>query len=222
MLNSTTFAPMEIVHASFVMSNTAVDKCPSAAFPEIAFIGRSNVGKSSLINMLANKKGMAKTSSTPGKTQLINHFVINHHLYWVDLPGYGYAKVSQAQRTAWTKMIWNYIEQRSNLRTLFVLIDSRHTPQPIDIDFINRLGEKQVPFAIIFTKADKESQKEVSKNVQFFKKTLQQHWENIPPIFITSAEKRLGRKQVLDYIELVSFSDEDTIEASVDLPDEMI
>ena len=184
---------MEIVKAEFIISNTDITKCPKPDMPEVAFIGRSNVGKSSLINMLANKKSMAKTSSTPGKTQLINHFLINKNMYWVDLPGYGYAKVSQSQRGTWTKMIWNYVEKRENLRTLFVLIDSRHEPQ----------------------KADKETQKEVSKNVSIFKNEMKKFWEVLPPVFVTSAEKRLGRKNVLDYIELISFSNEEEVEEQV-------
>lgn len=209
------FVVMEIVKAEFIISNTDITKCPKPDMPEVAFIGRSNVGKSSLINMLANKKSMAKTSSTPGKTQLINHFLINKNMYWVDLPGYGYAKVSQSQRGTWTKMIWNYVEKRENLRTLFVLIDSRHEPQKKDIEIINKLGEKQIPFALIFTKADKETQKEVSKNVSIFKNEMKKFWEVLPPVFVTSAEKRLGRKNVLDYIELISFSNEEEVEEQV-------
>ena len=209
------FVVMEIVKAEFIISNTDITKCPKPDMPEVAFIGRSNVGKSSLINMLANKKSMAKTSSTPGKTQLINHFLINKNMYWVDLPGYGYAKVSQSQRGTWTKMIWNYVEKRENLRTLFVLIDSRHEPQKKDIEIINKLGEKQIPFALIFTKADKETQKEVSKNVSIFKNEMKKFWEVLPPVFVTSAEKRLGRKNVLDYIELISFSSEEEVEEQV-------
>ena len=196
---------MEIVKAEFIISNTDITKCPKPDMPEVAFIGRSNVGKSSLINMLANKKSMAKTSSTPGKTQLINHFLINKNMYWVDLPGYGYAKVSQSQRGTWTKMIWNYVEQRKNLMTLFVLVDSRHTPQQMDLAFVNKLGEKGIPFTIIFTKADKESQKDVANHVSLFKKAMLKTWEHLPPIFVSSSEKRLGRKEILTYIgELVA------------------
>ncbi|MFZ4751790.1 MAG: ribosome biogenesis GTP-binding protein YihA/YsxC [Chitinophagaceae bacterium] len=194
---------MEVKHAEYLISNEDIAKCPTPDKPEIAFIGRSNVGKSSLINMLSNKKELAKVSSTPGKTQLINHFLINKDMYWVDLPGYGFAKVSQQKRHAWTKMIWNYVEKRENLLTLFVLIDGRHTPQKPDLDFINKLGQKGVPFTLLFTKADKETQKEVSKNVQLFKQTLLNQWESLPPIFVTSAVKRLGRKEVLNYIEML-------------------
>jgi GTP-binding protein len=192
---------MEVKFAEFIISNTDVTKCPKADKPEVAFIGRSNVGKSSLINMLSLKKDLAKISSTPGKTQLINHFLINKDMYWVDLPGYGFAKVSQSKRADWTKMIWNYVETRSNLLTLFILIDSRHAPQQKDIEFVNKLGEKGVPFSIIFTKADKESQKDVSANVNQFKRTLLSYWDELPNIFVTSSVKRLGRKQILDFIE---------------------
>lgn len=192
---------MEVKFAEFLISNTDILKCPKADKPEIAFLGRSNVGKSSLINMLANKKDLAKVSSTPGKTQLINHYLINKEMYWVDLPGYGFAKVSQSQRSSWSKMIWNYIEQRENLETLFLLIDSRHTPQQKDIEFINKLGEKGVPFSLIFTKADKETQKEVSGNVRLFKNKLLTYWEELPSLFVTSSVKRLGKNEVLRYIE---------------------
>ena len=191
---------MEVKFTEFLISNTDIAKCPKADKPEVAFIGRSNVGKSSLINMLSNKTDLAKISSTPGKTQLINHFLINKDMYWVDLPGYGFAKVAQTKRGEWTKMIWNYVENRENLMTLFVLVDSRHVPQQKDIDFINKLGEKGVPFSLIFTKADKETQKEVSTNVNLFKQNLLKYWEELPPIFVTSSIKRLGRRQVLEYI----------------------
>jgi GTP-binding protein len=197
----TTFVRMDVKFAEFIISNTDVTKCPKPDKPEVAFIGRSNVGKSSLINMLSLKKDLAKISSTPGKTQLINHFLINKDMYWVDLPGYGFAKVSQSKRADWTKMIWNYVETRSNLLTLFILIDSRHAPQQKDIEFVNKLGEKGVPFSIIFTKADKESQKDVSANVNQFKRALLSYWDELPNIFVTSSVKRLGRKQILDFIE---------------------
>lgn len=192
---------MEVKSAEFVISNTDISKCPKPNMPEFAFIGRSNVGKSSLINMLANKQSMAKTSSTPGKTQLINHFIINKKMYWVDLPGYGFAKVSQSKRGDWTKMIWEYIEQRANLANLFVLIDSRHSPQAKDIDFINKLGEKQIPFSIIFTKADKELQKVVSANIKSFKTALSKTWDEMPIAFVSSAVKRQGRKEILEFID---------------------
>ncbi len=194
---------MEVKSTEFIISNTDVSKSPKAILPEIAFIGRSNVGKSSLINMLANKQNLAKTSSTPGKTQLINHFLINKNMYWVDLPGYGFAKVSQTKRGDWTKMIWNYVEKRSNLCNLFVLIDSRHSPQAKDIDFINKLGAKGVPFTIIFTKADKDSQKVVSANISLFKNALMKTWDEMPVAFVTSAVKRSGRKEILDFIEML-------------------
>ncbi len=192
---------MEVKSAEFIVSNSDVSKSPKATLPEIAFIGRSNVGKSSLINMLANKQNLAKTSSTPGKTQLINHFLINKNMYWVDLPGYGFAKVSQTKRGDWTKMIWSYTEQRANLCNLFVLIDSRHKPQAKDIDFINKLGAKNIPFTIVFTKADKEAQKVVSANVSLFKTALMKTWDEMPVAFITSAVKRSGRKEILEFIE---------------------
>ena len=192
---------MEVKSATFVISNTDPDKCPKPNLPEIAFIGRSNVGKSSLINMLSHRTDLAKVSGTPGKTKLINHFLINGNMYWVDLPGYGFAKVAQKDRNTWMKMIWQYVEQRENLLTLFVLIDSRHTPQAIDLAFLQKLGEKGVPFSILFTKADKENQRDVAKNVQEFKTAMLRYWEALPPMFVTSSVKRLGRKQVLTYID---------------------
>ncbi len=192
---------MEIFHTEYLISSPDINHCPKGNLPEIAFIGRSNVGKSSLINMLTNKKELAKVSSSPGKTQMINHFLINKNMYWVDLPGYGFAKVSQSKRVAWAKMIWTYVEERENLQTLFVLIDSRHTPQKMDIEFVNKLGSKAIPFTIVFTKADKESQKEVSEHVTQFKKALLATWSELPPIFVTSAVKRLARKEMLAYIE---------------------
>lgn len=192
---------MEVKSAEYLISSPDVGQCPKGYLPEVAFIGRSNVGKSSLINMLSNKKELAKVSSSPGKTQMINHFMINHNMYWVDLPGYGFAKVSQSQRLSWKKMIWNYIEKRENLQTLFVLIDSRHEPQRMDIEFVNKLGEKAIPFTIVFTKADKETQKEVSDHVSRFKKELLKTWAELPPLFVTSAVKRLARKEMLEYIE---------------------
>ena len=164
---------MEVKSTEYLISSPDVESCPKGTLPEVAFIGRSNVGKSSLINMLSNKKELAKVSSSPGKTQMINHFLINKNMFWVDLPGYGFAKVSQTKRGTWTKMIWNYVEKRDNLQTLFVLIDSRHTPQRMDIDFVNKLGEKAIPFTLVFTKADKESQKEVSEHVSQFKKDFE-------------------------------------------------
>ena len=192
---------MEVKSTEYLISSPDVESCPKGTLPEVAFIGRSNVGKSSLINMLSNKKELAKVSSSPGKTQMINHFLINKNMFWVDLPGYGFAKVSQTKRGTWTKMIWNYVEKRDNLQTLFVLIDSRHTPQRMDIDFVNKLGEKAIPFTLVFTKADKESQKEVSEHVSQFKKELLKTWAELPVIFVSSAVKRLARKEILEFIE---------------------
>jgi GTP-binding protein len=191
---------MEVKKATYIISSPDWEKCPEPSLPEIAFIGRSNVGKSSLINMLSNKKELAKVSASPGKTQMINHFLINDNYYWVDLPGYGFAKVSQSQRKDWKKMIMNYLEKRENLGTVFVLIDSRHSPQEIDIQFINSLGEKGIAFNIIFTKADKSNQREVSINVKKFLMALQEYWDELPAHFVTSANTRLGRNAVLGYI----------------------
>jgi len=195
---------MEIVHASYLISSPSVDKCPKPDKPEYAFIGRSNVGKSSVINMLTNKKELAKVSSSPGKTQLINHFDVESsdkkEWYLVDLPGYGYAKRSQSQRKSWQKMIEEYIKKRENLVNLFVLVDSRHDPQKIDLQFINQLGSWRIPFALIFTKADKSTQKETANNVNLFLKELSATWEEPPPHFVTSAIKRTGAKQILHFI----------------------
>ncbi|HEY0066306.1 MAG TPA: ribosome biogenesis GTP-binding protein YihA/YsxC [Flavisolibacter sp.] len=195
---------MEIIKAEYLISSPSVDKCPAADRPEYAFIGRSNVGKSSLINMLTSKKELAKVSKSPGKTQLINHFNIvsgdRKEWYLVDLPGYGYAKRSQSQRKTWEKMIQDYIRKRENLVYLFVLIDSRLEPQKNDLDFINKLGEWRIPFALAFTKADKSTQKEAAANVNRFLQKLSERWEEPPPHFVTSAEKRLGQRQVLQFI----------------------
>jgi len=183
------------------MSNTRIDRLPNDNIPEYAFIGRSNVGKSSLINMLVQRRGLAKTSSVPGKTVAINHFIVNDAWYLVDLPGYGYAQHSKKLRDAWRIMINNYITQRRNLVTTFVLVDSRIEPQNNDLGFMEWLGENQVPFCIVFTKADKISKAELDKNVEAFKARLSEEWEELPPIFITSSEKKQGRDEVLDYIE---------------------
>ena len=195
---------MEIIQASYLISSPSVDKCPAPDKPEYGFIGRSNVGKSSLINMLTNKKELAKVSSSPGKTQLINHFTVQaadkKEWYLVDLPGYGYAKRSQSQRKTWQKMIEGYIRNRKNLASLFVLIDSRLEPQTLDIEFVNRLGEWQIPFALVFTKADKTTQKETAAHVNQFLNVLSATWEEPPPHFVTSAIKRLGAKQILNFI----------------------
>jgi GTP-binding protein len=192
---------MEITSSKFVISNTNIKGCPKPDKPEYAFIGRSNVGKSSLINMLTRNSKLAKTSGTPGKTQLINHFLINERFYIVDLPGYGFAKVSQAKRADWEKMIATYLKERINLVTVFVLIDSRHEPQELDLDFLRKLGEWGVPFNMAFTKADKSTQREVAKNVKSFIEAMKQEWEFIPRAFVTSAEKFHGRKDLVAYID---------------------
>jgi len=193
-----------IKSAKFLISNTSVDKCPNPDKPEYAFIGRSNVGKSSLINMLCNNKFLAKTSSTPGKTQLINHFNINDTWYLVDLPGYGYAKIPKEKRVQFDKMITEYIHNRENLMCLFVLIDSRHEPQKIDLDFINMLGNEDVSFSIIFTKSDKSGKEKLKSQIENYKNRLLEDWEELPPIFITSAEKKEGRDEILDYIDEIN------------------
>lgn len=200
-----TFAAMEIRDAKYLISNADYAACPAPDKAEYAFIGRSNVGKSSLINMLCNKKALAKTSAAPGKTQLINHFEVlsdtKDKWYLVDLPGYGYAKVSQSSRRRWEQMIENYIRKRENLTNLFVLVDSRHEPQKIDLEFIEQLGNWEIPFAIIFTKADKNKPGATLRNVKAFIAKLQETWEESPPFFVTSSETGEGRKLVLDYID---------------------
>ncbi|MBR4147260.1 MAG: YihA family ribosome biogenesis GTP-binding protein [Bacteroidales bacterium] len=192
---------MIIKDARFICSNTKFDKLPKDNMPEYAFIGRSNVGKSSLINALVQRKGLAKTSSTPGKTIAINHFVVNDAWYLVDLPGYGYAQRSKKSREEWRVMLANYISRRRNLICTFVLVDSRIEPQNSDIGFMEWLGENQVPFCIVFTKADKLSKAELDRNVEAYKKRLLEDWEELPPIFITSSENKQGREELLDYIE---------------------
>ncbi|RFM34397.1 YihA family ribosome biogenesis GTP-binding protein [Chitinophaga silvisoli] len=192
---------MIIKSAEYLISSPEWEKCPTPNLPEYAFIGRSNVGKSSLINMLANNEKLAKTSGTPGKTQLINHFLVNKDWYLVDLPGYGFAKVSQSQRRSWEKMIENYLRKRPNLVNVFVLIDSRHTPQKLDIDFVNQLGEWQIPFNLVFTKADKSTQAETSKNVKAFLNKLRENWEFLPANFVTSTVKKMGRDKILEFID---------------------
>jgi GTP-binding protein len=192
---------MEIKKSEFVISAPLVSKCPKDDKPEYAFIGRSNVGKSSLINMLCNKKKLAKTSSTPGKTLLINHFIINDEWYLVDLPGYGFAKHSKSVQQKLEKMISSYILQREQLINVFVLIDVRHEQQKIDREFVDWLGESNVPFTIIFTKADKLGPGKAKQNAQEWMNKLKDRWEALPPYFITSSEKKLGRDEVLDYID---------------------
>lgn len=196
---------MEILNAKYEISNSDVSKCPAHGKPEYAFIGRSNVGKSSLINMLTRKKGLAKTSQTPGKTLLINHFSINDgKWYIVDLPGYGFASRGMKQREEIRKIIESYILHREQMTCLFVLIDIRHKPQKIDMEFIEWLGENGIPFAIIFTKADKLSNSAGEASVKRFKEELEVHWEFLPPMFVTSSEKAAGRNELLDYIEAIN------------------
>jgi GTP-binding protein len=192
---------MTVTSAEYLISSPDFSKAPAPDKPEFAFIGRSNVGKSSLINMLANNQKLAKTSATPGKTQLINHFLINKQWYLVDLPGYGFAKVSQTARNRWQQMIENYLRKRENLINVFVLIDSRHSPQKIDLDFVNQLGKWEVPFSLVFTKSDKETQKVVSANVKAFLDKMRETWQFLPAHFVTSAEKKTGREKILDFIE---------------------
>lgn len=193
---------MKIDKAEYVVSNAKVGMCPDTHAPEYAFIGRSNVGKSSLINMLTRHKSLAKTSQTPGKTLLINHFSINGgRWYIVDLPGYGYAARSGAQRDAIRRLIEDYVLQRPQMTLLFVLIDVRHEPQKIDLEFIHWLGENAIPFALVFTKADKLSPTAVNAKVEAYKKVLMGTWEELPPVFITSSQKATGRDEVLDYIQ---------------------
>ena len=197
---------MKIQSAEFLISNSRADQCPQTDKPEYAFIGRSNVGKSSLINMLTGRKALAMTSSTPGKTMLINHFVINDEWYLVDLPGYGYAQRGRREVDKLKKLIEHYVLEREQLTCLFVLIDSRLTPQKIDLEFIHFLGEHGVPFGIIFTKADKPKRGELKKNVDRFLATLQEEWEELPPYFITSSGTGLGREAFLDYVDSVNKS----------------
>ncbi len=195
---------MIVKSAEFICSNTQISKLPPPEKPEYAFIGRSNVGKSSLINMLVNKKGLAKTSQTPGKTQLINHFYINEQWYLVDLPGYGYARISKSKKEDWDKFIRTYLDKRESLQCVLVLIDSRHEPQKIDLAFCNWLGEKGLSFVLIFTKADKQSGLKTDQNIAKFRKALSETFEEVPQFFITSAENRLGRDEVLGFIDEVN------------------
>lgn len=197
---------MEINKSEFVISSPVVNKCPADNKPEYAFIGRSNVGKSSLINMLCNHKGLAKTSSTPGKTLLINHFIINNEWYLVDLPGYGFAKRSKNERQKLENMIRGYILQREQLVNVFVLVDIRHEQQAIDREFIDWMGTSNIPFAIVFTKADKLSAAKAKQNIEKWMKALEDAWEELPPYFITSSEKKQDRDEILDYIDQINKS----------------
>jgi GTP-binding protein len=197
---------VEIKSAEFVISNTRIDRCPQDGKPEYAFIGRSNVGKSSLINMLTHKPKLAMTSATPGKTMLINHFLINKAWYLVDLPGYGYAQRGKKAKDKLTQIIETYILEREQMTNLFVLIDIRHEPLAIDLEFIEWLGENGVPFSIIFTKADKLGTQRQRENVERYLTRLREQWEELPPYFVTSSEKGIGRNEVLDYIEQINRS----------------
>ncbi|MBE7660073.1 YihA family ribosome biogenesis GTP-binding protein [Tenacibaculum finnmarkense genomovar finnmarkense] len=192
---------MKIRSADFVMSNSNVMKAPKDRIPEYAFIGRSNVGKSSLINMLMQRKDLAKTSGKPGKTQLINHFKINEEWFLVDLPGYGYAQISKKKRTIFQFFIENYFKEREQLVFTFILIDSRHDPQKIDLEFMQFLGENQIPFGIVFTKADKLGSSKINNQIANYKKKLLKHWETLPTSFVTSSETGLGREEFLSFIE---------------------
>ena len=195
---------MEVKSARFIISNTDVRKCPQDGKPEYAFIGRSNVGKSSLINMLTRQNKLAMTSATPGKTLLINHFLVNDAWYLVDLPGYGYAKRGKAQQEKLKDIISDYILGRSQMTLLFLLIDSRHSPQKIDLEFIEWLGENGVPFAIVFTKADKLTRSQLHANIEGYKASLLEQWEELPPVFVTSSEYATGRAELLNYIDEIN------------------
>lgn len=196
---------MKIKSAEFVVSNSEVTKCPRTRLPEYAFIGRSNVGKSSLINMLTNRKSLAKTSGRPGKTQLINHFLINENWHLVDLPGYGYARVSKKDKKYFQKFITDYFEQREQMISAFVLVDCRHEPQKIDMEFMEYLGEKEIPFSIIFTKADKEKPQALERKIEEYKKImLEGVWWEFPNYFVSSATNGVGQDEILNYIEEIN------------------
>jgi GTP-binding protein len=195
---------MKVTEAIFLQSNTEYEKCPKPDKPEYAFIGRSNVGKSSLINTIVQKKGLAKTSQTPGKTQLINHFLIDQKWYLVDLPGYGYAKISKTEREKFEGMIHNYLSHRENLLCTFVLVDIRHEPQKIDMEFINRLGEEGIPFCLVFTKADKLSKTAVDKNVEIYQQKVLETWEEMPQFFISSSVTGTGKEEILQMISTLN------------------
>jgi GTP-binding protein len=192
---------MSIKKAEFVTSSSHHDQCPPPEYPEIAFIGRSNVGKSSLVNMLTNHKKLAKVSGKPGKTQLINHFLIDEQWFLVDLPGYGWAKVAKTEKEKWGAMIHDYLVERDNLINIFVLVDSRHEPQAIDVAFINWLGEKQIPFSLIFTKADKQSKNKTQSAIAHYRRELKKYWETLPNSFVTSSSTQQGRDELVTFIE---------------------
>ena len=196
---------MQITSAQYVVSSSKVEQCPKPNMPEFAFIGRSNVGKSSLINAICNSQKLAKTSATPGKTQLINHFLIDskpkNKWYLVDLPGYGYAKVAQSARRSWEQMIENYLRKRENLVNVFVLVDARHSPQKIDLAFVNQLGNWQIPFTLVFTKADKEKPTVVQRNVKAFLDAMRETWQFLPRSIVTSAVKQQGKEEMLQFIQ---------------------
>lgn len=195
---------MNIKSASFVKSSQKVEECPEPSLPEYAFIGRSNVGKSTLINMLTDRKKLAKTSASPGKTRLINHFLINENWHLVDLPGYGYAKVSKSERNKFQQFIYNFIKSRSTLACVFVLIDSRHDPQRNDLEFMEWLGKNEIPFAMIFTKTDKLSSSKVQKNISKYNKKMLKDWEFLPEQFLTSSITKQGKERILEYIEEIN------------------
>ena len=197
---------MNVANAEFVVSNTNVEQCPKTKLPEYAFIGRSNVGKSSLINMLCNKKKLAKTSSRPGKTQLINHFLINKQWYLVDLPGYGYTRTSKVQKKTFQKFITDYLIRRKELISTFLLIDLRHKPQPLDLKYMRWLGKNLIPFSIIFTKADKLKEVEINEHILKYLNDIRKDWEEIPQHFITSSEKKIGKSELLNYIDEINKS----------------
>ncbi|MEI7802203.1 MAG: ribosome biogenesis GTP-binding protein YihA/YsxC [Bacteroidota bacterium] len=192
---------MIIKSAVFKGSFKAVEQCPAGTLPEFAFIGRSNVGKSSLINMLVSKKDLVKVSGRPGKTQSINHFLINDAFYFVDLPGYGFASVSKKEKHTWKKMIADFLQKREQLLNTFVLIDARHEPLKIDLEFINQFGEWQIPFSVVFTKADKVGKDVLASHKKMFEERLSESWENLPPLFISSAEEQIGRDEIFGYVE---------------------
>lgn len=203
---------MQIKTAEYVISSARVDQCPKTTQPEYAFIGRSNVGKSSLINMLTNQSKLAKTSATPGKTMLINHFSINKEWFLVDLPGYGFAKRGKKEQEKFQQMIQSYILEREQMANLFLLIDARHEPQKIDLEFMEWLGENEIPFSIVFTKADKLSKGRLSSNVKIYLNKLSEQWEDLPPYFITSSETRMGKEELLDYIESINKSISESVD----------